>query len=286
MLVHPLQATMLNYIEPTYEITPISPDVYKIDVNTKIGTGLTEKIEEIRKRILIQEADKNSLFAMAFIQKLASDGDTQALEIRQLYQAYHKFIENLDKNNLENICDIIINDKNADLLAQNFSKYIKAVLKGEEIDDPSLEEARVLLNKLIPNIEQTLTMKLPQKIYEEQEVKIPEMKAPHNAFPDLIKYNGHYYATFREANSHVSYNDFGKVRILEGDFNEETKTWEWKNVALLSKDGYDLRDPRFFVNQDNTLQIIMGGSIINDKDETAMMIPQVASLENEPVAPF
>lgn len=48
---------------------------------------------------------------------------------------------------------------------------------------------------------------------------------------------------------------------------------------MLSKEGFDLRDPRFFVNQDNALQMIIGGSIINEKDETTMMIPHVAILK-------
>lgn len=147
--------------------------------------------------------------------------------------------------------------------------------------DPSLENARNLLNKLIPGIEQALTMPLPQKIYPEQEIIVPEMEGEHKAFPDLIKYKGYYYACFREANSHVSYQDFGKIRILKGNFDAETKIWKWENVALLSKQGYDLRDPRFFINRDNALQIMIGGSIINDKNETIMRTPHVAILKND-----
>ena len=123
-------------------------------------------------------------------------------------------------------------------------------------------------------------MKLPQKIYAEQEVAVSEMAAQHRAFPDLIKYEGNYYACFREANSHVGYNDFGKVRILKGTFDQETKAWGWENVDLLSKEGYDLRDPKFFVNRDHELQMIMGGSKINEKDETTLMVPHVAILKN------
>jgi len=36
-------------------------------------------------------------------------------------------------------------------------------------------------------------------------------KAPHNAFPDLIRFNNHFYAAVREGNNHMPDNS-GQVR--------------------------------------------------------------------------
>jgi len=232
------QKLMLNYVEPTYHSSTLPSGLYKIEVDVKIGTDTPppEKIEKFREEILTQEAEKNSLFAVAFIQKLAADGDSQAIEIRTLYQSYHKYFENLDRNQLLKSCDNLINDKNGNPLSQNFAKIIKAFLENHRIGS-SLEEARILLNKLIPGIEQTLTMKPPQKVYEEQKVIISEMFAPYNAFPDLIKHEGAYYATFREGNSHGGYNDFGKIRILKGHFNQKNQLLDMGKCRLALQRG-------------------------------------------------
>ena len=267
---------MLNYIDPFYTISSTPTGHYQIDV--EVRTGPKKEIEEIRRKTLIQEAETDPLFAMAFIHKLAADGDVQALGIRAVYQAYCRFMENPDKDQLKKSCHKILKDQNTDPLAHNFAEYIY-VLLNEQGFPPSLNEDRALLNQLIPGLEQTLTMQLPQKIYPEQEVAVPEMEAQHNAFPDLIKYKGDYYACFREASSHVGYNDFGKIRILKGTFDEKTKNWTWKNAGLISKEGIDLRDPRFFVNHKNVLQMIIDGSIIDEEDKTTMMTPHVAYLE-------
>lgn len=272
-------ATTLNYIEPSYKFSALPSDRYQVEVDVKIGPeDAPEEIMRIREKTLSQEIKKSPLFAMAFIQKLAADGDSQALELQSLYQSYHNFFQNSDKEQILKSCLRITANENAHPLSQNFAKCIEAFLKNEPLD-PSLEKAKAMLTSLIPGIEKTLTMARPSKVYEEQEVLIPEMTAYHNAFPDLIKYEGYYYASFREAQSHVGYNDNGKVRVLKGSFDEESHTWKWENVILLSQEGYDLRDPKFFVNQDNSLQIIIGGSKINEKDQTTMLTPHIATLK-------
>ena len=266
--LHSASEKILNYSDPTYSLKELPSGLTKINVDVKIETDLVEKIEVTRERILNQEANKSSLFAMAFIQKLAMDQDAQALDIRSIYQAYRQFIETSDKIHLKKACQKIIDDPNTDLLARNFALIITGILNNQPLD-PSLQNSLDLLAKLIPGIEQTLTMTLPQKIYAEQEVSSFDIEGTHKAFPDLIKYNGEYYASFREGSSHASYNDLGKIRLLKGTFNEERKAWKWETVALLSSSEYDLRDPRFFVDGNNTLKMIMGGSKINEKDETA-----------------
>ncbi len=73
-------------------------------------------------------------------------------------------------------------------------------------------------------------------------------EAEHNAFTDLIKYNGNYYCAFREGSSHQSFD--GKLKIV---ISADSKTW--KNFGLLSITGKDLRDPHFFIDSNNVLSI-------------------------------
>lgn len=279
LFILPLDATMLNYIHPTYEIKTTSSGVYKIEVTLKETADEKENFQKIREKVLLEESSKDPLMAMAFVLKLASEGDSQARDIITLYHAYKSFLKNHEKKQLLDSAKKIIHDKNADPLTREFANYIFFLLVGGR-SDPSLENARRLLNQLIPGIEQTLTMKLPQKLYDEQEVKVSEMKSPYNAFPDIIQYKGSYYVAFREGNQHVGYEDRGKIRILKGNFCSKTKRWSWQNEALLSSDEYDLRDPKFFMTQ-HKLQIMVGGSKIDAQDKTIDMIPHVAILNQD-----
>lgn len=270
--------SMLNYTDPTYDIVEVSPNIWVIDVGVKLAES--ELKEEDRIRILYKEAEKSSLFSIAFVQKLANDGDEHAKEIQSLYQAYKRYLENTNITILQNVCYEIIQNSPF-TLPKDFARYILALISNQAVD-PKLEDARELLNKLIPNIESTLNTVPLQKICEEQEVLVPEMKASkHKAFPDLIKYEGVYYAAFREAGSHVGFEDFGAIRILKGYYDPNLKTWSWANMQLLVDPIHDLRDPRFFVNHKNKLQLVFGGSLINEKDETTRMVPHIAILEND-----
>ncbi len=82
-------------------------------------------------------------------------------------------------------------------------------------------------------------------------------QAPHNAFTDLIEYKGKFYCTFREGGGHVPWpsNTNGTIRILESSDGEK-----WTSLALLSKEGYDLRDSKLSVLPDGRIMILMGGS--------------------------
>lgn len=269
---------MLNYIDPIYEIIEKSPHIWVINVTAKQDE--TYSSEDARIKILEQEADKSSLFSMAFIQKLANDGDDHSKEIQVLYHAYKKSMENGNIALIQDVSTEILQRDNPFILPKDFARYLLAVISNQPIP-PQLENARRLLNKLIPNIEQTLSTDPLQKIHEEQEVNVPEMKdAKHKAFPDLIKFEGTYYAAFREARVHVSFQDLGAIRILKGHYEPLQKVWEWENMELLSHTDYDLRDPRFFINHENKLQLILGGSQINEKNETINMVPHAAILEN------
>lgn len=265
---------MINYIPPTYKFITTTTDQYQVEV--QISAECVQSMESL----LLDEAKKNSLFAVAFIQKMALDGNQQAINLRSLYQAYHLFMETGDKNRFASSCEKVCLIKQTDALAKDCAKYILSLLKNEPID-PSLKNVETFISYLIPQLKETLALNRPQIVYASQEVIIPEITARHLAFPDLIKFEGNYYACFREADSHVAFQDFGKIRILKGNFEKSGKNWNFENAGLISKEGFDLRDPRFFIDHHNALRIVIGGSKINEKDETSDMVPHVAALTSK-----
>ena len=95
----------------------------------------------------------------------------------------------------------------------------------------------------------------------------------YSAFPSIVRYNDAWYVSFREGVSHIFDENgiaAGKTRILRS-----TDCKRWESVALLSKEGYDLRDPKLSVTPDGRLMVVQGGSVYVDK-ELKMRIPQVS----------
>ena len=95
----------------------------------------------------------------------------------------------------------------------------------------------------------------------------------YSAFPSIVKFQGKYYVSFREAKSHIFDENGkaeGKARILVSRDGKK-----WKSMALLAKEGYDLRDPKLSVTPDGRLMVTMGGSIYIDR-ELKGFIPQVS----------
>lgn len=94
----------------------------------------------------------------------------------------------------------------------------------------------------------------------------------HNAFTDLVRFQGAFYCSFREGTGHVpgNHGKDGQVRILRS-----VRGKKWRSVALLSAPGIDLRDPKLSVTPDGRLMVIMGGT---DYDGTTMRkrVPHVA----------
>ena len=85
----------------------------------------------------------------------------------------------------------------------------------------------------------------------------------HCAFTSLIEFKGMYYCSFREGFSHIfdeNGNAEGKIRILASRNGKK-----WESVALIAKEGYDLRDPKLSVTPDGRLMVSLGGSIYRDK---------------------
>jgi hypothetical protein len=90
------------------------------------------------------------------------------------------------------------------------------------------------------------------------EVKRIWDEAPHNAFTDLIRWNGRFYCVFRQGRGHACTD--GKIRVLE---SEDADTWA--SAALVALDGYDLRDPHVSLTPDNRLMLV-GGVAARKKD--------------------
>ena len=87
-------------------------------------------------------------------------------------------------------------------------------------------------------------------------------QAEHNAFTDIIKYEGKYYCTFREGGGHVPWPSGidGKIRILVSKDGEK-----WKSAGLLEKYDFDLRDSKLSIDQKGRLMVLMGGSNYNNE---------------------
>src|SRR5690554_6264444 len=83
--------------------------------------------------------------------------------------------------------------------------------------------------------------------FEEDQVSKIWDKADHNAFTDLIRFNDAFYCTFREASGHVVNpgQENGSIRVIKSPDGKE-----WKSVALLKKEGLDLRDPKLSIRPD------------------------------------
>ena len=82
-------------------------------------------------------------------------------------------------------------------------------------------------------------------------------KGAHNAFTDLIRFEGKWYCSFREAVGHVKGD--GRLRVI---VSKDGETWE--SATLLAEDGIDLRDPKLSVTPDGRLMVTAGGSVYRE----------------------
>jgi len=83
-------------------------------------------------------------------------------------------------------------------------------------------------------------------------------QAPHNAFTDLVRWNDTFYCAFREGRGHVSTD--GRIRILESKDADH-----WESAALVSLEGFDLRDAHLSTTPDDRL-MLLGGAAPREKD--------------------
>jgi hypothetical protein len=73
-------------------------------------------------------------------------------------------------------------------------------------------------------------------------------QAPHNAFTDLIRFEGNWFCVFREGRAHVSPD--GALRIIT---SKDGKTWS--SAALLKHAQADLRDAKITITPDHQLML-------------------------------
>lgn len=84
-------------------------------------------------------------------------------------------------------------------------------------------------------------------------------RALHNAFTDLVFFQGRFYCCFREGSQHV-HGVNGSVRIIATPDGQN-----WYSVAQLIEAEVDLRDPKLSVTPDGRLLVLMGGSFYRDQ---------------------
>ena len=103
---------------------------------------------------------------------------------------------------------------------------------------------------------------VPVKV-EVVEVKKIWDKSPHNAFTDLVRCQDTFYCAFREGRGHVSTD--GRIRILK---SKDADTWT--SAAVISLEGYDLRDAHLSVTPDGMVfaprLMLVGGAAPRKKD--------------------
>ena len=79
--------------------------------------------------------------------------------------------------------------------------------------------------------------------------------APHNAFPDMVRYQDQWYVAFREGTSHAVAGD-GLMRVIRSSDAEN-----WESVALLDWNAeYEMRDARLTVLADGRLMLNGAGA--------------------------
>lgn len=90
---------------------------------------------------------------------------------------------------------------------------------------------------------------------EVEEVRRIWDEAPHNAFPDLLRWRDHWWCALREGDAHVGGAD-GAVRVLRSADGAA-----WEPVARITETDTDLREPRLSALPDGRLMIVAGGSV-------------------------
>jgi hypothetical protein len=78
-------------------------------------------------------------------------------------------------------------------------------------------------------------------------------QAPHCAFTDLILWKDQFVCAFREGRAHVSTD--GRIRILTSPDGKK-----WTSAAVLTLEGFDLRDAGLSVTLDGRLMLIGGAA--------------------------
>lgn len=84
-------------------------------------------------------------------------------------------------------------------------------------------------------------------------------RAPHNAFTDLVRFQGKWFCVFREGAGHVSPD--GALRVIT---SADGDTWE--SAALITSPNSDLRDAKITITPDGQL-MLCGAEALHDKSK-------------------
>ena len=82
-------------------------------------------------------------------------------------------------------------------------------------------------------------------------------QAPHNAFTDLVRFQGRWFCVFREGKGHVSPD--GALRVITS-----TDGQKWESAALVTSPTSDLRDAKITITPDGQL-MLAGAEALHDK---------------------
>lgn len=83
--------------------------------------------------------------------------------------------------------------------------------------------------------------------------------APHNAFTDLVRFDGKWFCVFREGAAHVSPD--GALRVIVSADGQK-----WESAALIKSTDSDLRDAKITITPDNQL-MLCGAGALHDKSK-------------------
>lgn len=110
-------------------------------------------------------------------------------------------------------------------------------------------------------------------------------RAPHNAFTDLIRFQGQWYCAFREGSSHVS-ND-SVIRVIR---SKDGDTWESAGVLgyplVKGYDAVDIRDAKLSVTPAGELMLNTAAALIKDRTRMHQSICYLSSDGTEWKGPF
>ncbi len=99
-------------------------------------------------------------------------------------------------------------------------------------------------------------------------------KAPHNAFGDLVRWQGRFFATFREGKGHGSFD--GTIRVLSSVDGRR-----WRNEAHLVHPDRDLRDSKLSITPDGRLMLLCGATRCSVAEGRRLYVQTMAAFSND-----
>lgn len=117
----------------------------------------------------------------------------------------------------------------------------------------------ILLFVILFKINSSFSQRTPE---QEKIISVEQIwdRAGHNAFTDLVYFNGMFYCVFRESTTHKPDQNLdqivnGSIRMIASKDGQN-----WTSVAHLFEKDTDLRDPKLSVTPDKRLMLLMGTS--------------------------